>query len=154
MSVTLLKDVLISLGQLDRYFEGRTPVHLWRAHDPKKKPHPMDIVEEAFVRSDGKGRPPDITIEAVQGVAWVRVKTWPRGLSTWDKKGIPRGKNWTYYLISQGTPLPQGLALVLDYHNPDHDANHYTIAPDRDMPLETFRGLLRELFVKMSREVG
>jgi hypothetical protein len=47
MSVTLLKDVLISCGELDRYFDGRTPVHLWRAHDTRKMAHPMDLVEEA-----------------------------------------------------------------------------------------------------------
>jgi hypothetical protein len=90
----------------------------------------------------------------LQGAQWVRVTPEPRGLSTWDKKGIPRGKVWNHYRIPQGTPLPQGLVIVRDIFNPVHEAIHHTIAPDRDMPLETFRGLLREFFTQMAREVG
>lgn len=114
----------------------------------------MDLVEESYTRSDGRFRPPDITIENVRGAPWVRVAPEPRGLSTWNKKGIPPGKAWHYYRIPQGTPLPQGLVVVQDRYNPDHDATHHTLAPDRDMPLETFRGLLRDFFAKMAREVG
>jgi len=30
MKVTVLKDVMIDAGQIDRYFEGKVPVNLWR----------------------------------------------------------------------------------------------------------------------------
>ena len=94
MKVTVLKEVLISKGQVDRYFEGLTPIQLWRALNVRRNDHPFEFVEEPFVLSNGRPRPADITIETVSGSKWVRVAERPRGISTFDKPGVPRGKDW------------------------------------------------------------
>ena len=40
MSVTVLKDVLIAMGDGNRLFEEKVPVDLWRAHDTDRFLHP------------------------------------------------------------------------------------------------------------------
>jgi hypothetical protein len=56
----------------------------------------------------------------------VQVKDRPRGLSTFDKPGLPRGRDWEYYKIPKGTKLPVGLVIVRDEFNEDYGATHYT----------------------------
>jgi hypothetical protein len=145
MSVTLLKDVLIDRGEIDRYFAGTVPVTLWRALKRASPGGVFDFVEQVFLLSNGKPRPADITIEEHQGVRWVRVTNRPRGVSTFDKPGVPPGKGWDYFRIPAGTVLPDGLAIVRDELNTKYGATHYTIAPAHDMPLEQFRFLLEQL---------
>jgi hypothetical protein len=152
VKVTILKDVLIAKGQIDRYFEGATPVNLWRALNVKADRHLFDFVEEPFVLSNGQPRPADITIETIAGHKWVRVTERPRGISTFDKPGVPRGKDWVYYRIPAGTELRDGLAIVRDELNSRFGATHYTIAPAFDMPIERFRLLLNQLVQKVIRE--
>ena len=147
-----LRDILISRGQLEKFFDKRVPVTLWRAFDSKEMKHPMQLVETEIVRRSGKRRPPDITIELQNGQPWVFVENRPRGLSTWNKKVEFKAAHWKYYLIPAGTPLPPGLVVVEDNYNPDYDAVHHTLAPERDMPLATFRALLMDLFARMRQE--
>lgn len=97
--------------------------------------------------SNGKVRKPDLTIEN----GWVRVKHWPRGISTFDKPGIPSGKDWVHYKISAGTRLPSGLAIVQDSYNESFGATHYTIAPAHDMPIANFRYLLKSFAAEIER---
>ena len=87
------------------------------------------------------------------GERWVLVKDKPRGLSTFDKPGIPPGKGWEYYRIPAGTRLPEGLAIVEDNYNEKFKATHYTIAPAFDMPISQFKGKLLELAAELIREV-
>lgn len=148
----VLRDVLIAAGELDRYFEGRAPVTLWRAKK-KQAPGVFDIVEEEQMTARGP-RPADITIEEVDGEMWVRVKPSPRGASTFDKPNVFKGTGWEYYRIEAGTELPHGLAIVRDNYNPRFQAVHYTIAPAFDMPLTRFRALLQLLARMLVREVG
>ena len=137
----LLKDVLIEVGGLERYFGNSVPVNLWRA---KKSKLPISelfsLVETEVIRSRGAPRQPDITIEN----EWVKVRHRPRGISTFDKPDTFKGK-WEYFKIPAGTVLPEGLAIVKDNYNKAFGATHYTIAPDRDMPLSLFRQKLSEL---------
>jgi Tse2 ADP-ribosyltransferase toxins len=154
METTLLKDVLIQQGQIDRYYEGQVPVHLWRALNLKKNAALFDFVEDAFVMSNGRPRPADIQIVTRSGVKWVAVAQRPRGISTFDAPGVPKGNDWTYYRIPAGTILPQGLAIVRDEHNQRFDATHYTIAPAFDMPLLQFKLLLNKLAASTIKEVG
>jgi len=70
--------------------------------------------------SNGRARRPDITIEG----GWVRVRNAPRGISTFDRLGVPSGKDWVYYRIPQGTALPPGLAIVKDSYNDQMRATH------------------------------
>lgn len=139
--VELLKDVLIEVGGVKRYFGNHVPVNLWRA---KKTKAPIEelfsLVEKETIRPRGAPRQPDITIEN----DWVKVRNRPRGISTFDKPNTFKGK-WDYFKIPAGTILPEGLAIVKDNHNKTFGATHYTIAPDRDMPLILFRKKLNDL---------
>lgn len=162
MSVTVLKEVLITAGKLDRYFEGVVPLNLWRACNRKrassqaqKTGNIFDFVEEETILSNGRPRPADITIETrIGGAKWVSVKNRPRGVSTFDKPGCPKGKDWEYFRIPQGTVLPMGLAIVRDEFNSSFEATHYTIAPAYDMPLEQFKGLLVQLLKHVIKEAA
>ena len=79
MSITILKDVLIEKGKLDCYFDGKTPVNLWRALNKKSNQGVFDFFEQGFVLSNGRPRPADITIEIRNSVQWVCVKSNQEG---------------------------------------------------------------------------
>ncbi len=161
MSTIVLKDVLISAGKLEDYFDGKVPINLWRAFNKRQgkanragNEHIFGFVEEPIMLSNGLPRRADITIEMRNGVRWVSVASRPRGVSTFDKSGLPRGKDWEYFLIPQGTALPLGLAIVRDTYNSSFDATHYTIAPAYDMPLDHFKMLLSELAMHVIKEAA
>ncbi len=154
MSVTVLKDVLIHTNKLDRYFEGSTPVDLWRAKNRKSTADVFDFIEENTVLSNGRPRQADIKIEERNGAKWVSVKKQPRGISTFDQPGLPKGKNWDYYRIPKNTVLPDGLAIVKDQYNTMFQATHYTIAPAFDMPLTQFKSLLSVLAQRIIKEAS
>lgn len=145
MAITVLKDVMIEAGALDRYFEGKVPVDLWRAYNVANNQSPFDFVQAPFVLSNGRPRPADITIDEVNGLKWVYVRERPRGLSLFDKEGLPPGKDWRYLRIPQGTQLPEGLTLIRDERNERWGATHYTLAPAQDMLLSRFLELLARL---------
>ena len=147
----VLKDIYIEAGQLDRFFEGVVPVDLYRAKRREGR-SAFDFVEEAFVLSNGRPRPADITIRLVGDVKWVFIQDRPRGISTFDKSGVPPGKAWEYYLIPAGAELPEGLAITKDEYNNHFGATHYTIAPAHDMPLERFKFLLSVFSRSLVRE--
>lgn len=138
MDKTVLKEVFISLNELERYYDGLVPVNLWRGLNVKRNVGLFDLIEKPFKMSNGRTRKPDISIEN----GWVKVKHWPRGISTFDAPGVPQGKDWVHYKIAAGTKLPDGLAIVQDSFNESFQATHYTIAPAYDMPVATFRNLL------------
>jgi len=77
MTISVLRDILISKNQIDKYFEGVTPVNLWRALNIKHNTHPFGFVEQATVLSNGRPRSADLKIEMVRGEKWVRVKERP-----------------------------------------------------------------------------
>lgn len=145
VTITVLKDIMIASDRLRDYFDGRVPVDLWRAINSKRPGHIFDFVEREFVLSNGRPRPADISIEDRNGVPWVCVADRPRGVSVFDKRGVPAGKDWSYVKIARGTVLPAGLAIVNDGYRESYDASHYTIAPERDMTLEEFRSHLHRL---------
>lgn len=145
METKVLKEILVEQGEIDRYYEGQVPTSLWRALNHQRGMALFELIEEPFVMSNGRPRPPDITIVSRNKVPWVTVSEMPRGISTWDAPGIPGGKDWSYYRIPAGTILPEGLAIVRDHYNKKLDATHHTIAPARDMPLSHFKYLLNKL---------
>jgi hypothetical protein len=147
----ILKDILISAGDIDRYFE-QSPVNLWRAKRTTDKGSLFGLVEEDKVLSNGQLRPADITISEKNGVKWVSCRPSPRGISTFDKPNTFKGNSWEYYKIPEGTTLPSGLAIVKDKFNSRISATHYTIAPAYDMPLSLFRSLLNDLAANVVRE--
>lgn len=141
MEKTILKEVFISLNELERYYDGVVPVNLWRGLNIKKNMGLFEFIEKPFKMSNGRIRKPDISIEN----GWVKVKHWPRGISTFDSPGVPKGKDWVHYKIPAGTKLPEGLAIAQDSFNESFQATHYTVAPAYDMPVTRFRNLLNEL---------
>lgn len=154
MTITILKDVLIQAGKIDKYFEGAVPANLWRAKNRKSSGAVFDFIEENTVLSNGRPRQADIKIESRNGVKWVSVKQQPRGISTFDKAGLPKGKDWDYYRIPKGTELPIGLAIVKDQFNTKFQSTHYTIAPAYDMPLAQFKSLLGVLAQRIIKEAA
>ncbi|GAB2199492.1 Tse2 family ADP-ribosyltransferase toxin [Sessilibacter sp. MAH4] len=147
MEVVNLKDIFIAMDELERYFDGIVPVNLWRGLNVKRNVGLFDLIEAPFKMSNGKVRKPDLVIEH----GWVKVKHWPRGVSTFDKPGVPKGKDWVHYKIPSGTRLPNGLAIVKDSYNESFSATHYTIAPAHDMPIEKFRMLLKLFAAEIER---
>lgn len=147
MDLTNLKDVFISMGELERYFDGVVPVNLWRGLNIKRNTALFDLIESPFKMSNGKVRKPDLTIEK----GWVKVKLWPRGISTFDKPGVPKGKDWVHYKIPAGTRIPTGLVIVQDSYNESFAATHYTIAPAHDMAIANFRLLLKNFAAEIAR---
>lgn len=152
MQITFLRDVLIARGEIDRLYQGEAPVTLWRAMNVRHNKSPMEFVEKGFVMSNGRPRKADIKIANINGTDWVLVKDRPRGLSTFDKPGLPKGRDWEYYKIPKGTKLPVGLVVVRDEFNEDYRATHYTLAPATDMPLDHFKALLTQLAMSLRRE--
>ncbi len=149
----VLKDILISVGDLDRYYEN-SPVNLWRAKRIKDNGSLFGLVEKDKILSNGQVRPADIKIISKNGVEWVSCKPSPRGISTFDKPNIFKGNSWEYYKIPQGTKLPSGLAIVKDKYNSRMNATHYTLAPVCDMPLAQFKSLLDRLAIIVKRDVA
>lgn len=152
--VQALKDVLIEAGEIDRYFDGHAPVPLWRARKKDATTGIFELVEKEVVREGRRPRPADITIKPVDGEDWVFVKNFPRGLSTFDKPRVFRGRSWEYYRIEAGTELPHGLAIVRDGYNRAYGAHHYTIAPAWDMKLADFKKLLTILAKSLIKEAA
>jgi len=151
----VLRDVLIQAGQIDKYFDGHAPVTLWRAKRKDAPGEVFDVVEKPLYRPGGIPRPADIRVEQRKdGTKWVRVEYFPRGVSTFDAPHTFKGSSWEYYRIEAGTELPDGLAIVKDGYNRTYGANHYTIAPAWDMPLDHFKSLLRQLATKLIREAA
>ena len=136
------------------YFEGVVPVNLWRALNRKTNVRIFDFIEKGFTLSSGRPRPADIKVENRNGIKWVCVNDRPRGLSTFDQKGLPKGKDWEYFRIPKGTVLPQGLAIVKDEYNTQFDATHYTIAPAFDMPLSQFKAKSQQLAKLLIKEAA
>lgn len=150
----ILKDILIARGQVDRYFDTRVPVDLWRAKKTGENEPLFQIVDRQVLRANGKVRPPDITIDVRGGVPWVSVQERPRGLSVFDRPDMFARGQWEYYRIPAGTEIPAGLAIVDDGPSQAVAARHYTVAPARAMPLAMFRQLLAQLAKMMIREAA
>jgi hypothetical protein len=147
-----LKEILIDAGEIDKYFEDKVPVNLWRARNLSNKEPIFGMVEHKIIRNNGKVRPADITIYKKDGIDWVSVKDRPRGISTFDKPSVFKRGRWDYYKIPAGTEIPNGLAIIEDGYNVALGAKHYTIAPAFDMPLSQFKHLLNTLAQILVRE--
>ncbi len=149
--IEVLKDILISSGNIDQYYE-EAPVNLWRAKKIRNKGSLFGLVEQDQILSNGQIRPADITIFNKNGAKWVTCRPSPRGISTFDKPNTFKGNSWEYYKIPCGTVLPTGLAIIKDKFNRRIGATHYTIAPAYDMPLFHFKSLLNRLAILVVRE--
>lgn len=90
----------------------------------------------------------DIAVYQKTGVAYVRANG--NGFSTFDHitTGMKRqGKN--IWMIKKGITIPFGLKIVHD--RTPGKKGHYMIAPNQDMPLMKYLGLLQELGADMTK---
>ena len=149
-----LREILIATGDIDKYFDDKVPINLWRAKNLSHKNSIFSMVEQKIVRNNGKVRPADITIYKKNNIEWISVKDRPRGISTFDKPNVFHRGRWEYYKIPAGTEIPNGLAVVEDGFNIALGAKHYTIAPAFDMPLTQFKNLLNIFAQSLIKETG
>ncbi len=90
----------------------------------------------------------DVPVYEKNGIAYVRANG--NGFSTFDHitSGMKRqGKN--VWKIKKGIVVPQGLKIVHD--RTPSKKGHFMIAPERDMPLMKYLGLLQELGSDMTK---
>ena len=89
-------------------------------------------------------RQDEIMTTVFQGVTMVIANN--NGVSVWTKEGIiEKGLTGYAWLIKAGIGLSIGLKLVSD------TPGHYMLAPIRNMPLDTYKGLLEEMGVKCEK---
>jgi hypothetical protein len=90
----------------------------------------------------------DVTTYERSGILYVRANG--NGFSTFDHltTGMKRqGKN--VWKIKKGIPIPSELKIVHD--RTPTKKGHFMIAPDKDMPLMKYLGLLQELGADMTK---
>ncbi len=86
-------------------------------------------------------RQDEVMTTTIKGVTIVIANN--NGISLWTKEGIiEKGLSGYAWLIKSGGTLPIGLKLVND------TPGHYMLAPIRNMPLDTYKGLLEEMGMK------
>ena len=149
----VLKDILISASEIDRYFE-ESSTNLWRAKKTKDKGSLIGLAEGGDILSNGKVKTTDITIALRNETKWVLCKPAPKGTSAFDDPNTLKGSPWEYYKIPAGTKLPTGLTIVKDNFNNKMDTTNYAIAPTHDMPLSNFKLLLNQLAALVARKVA
>lgn len=103
----ILKDILFSTGDIDRYYES-APVNLWRAKRITDRGALFGLVERDKILSNGQLRAADITISVKDGVKWVSCKHSPRGISTFDKPNTFKGSSWSITRFRAAPSCRQG----------------------------------------------
>ncbi len=90
-------------------------------------------------------RPTEINTREVKGVTMVKANN--RGVSVYTLEGLKAeqltGFAWKF---KKNTPVVKDLKLVSD-----DKPGHYVLAPAREMPLDTYKGLLEEMGVKCDK---
>ena len=89
-----------------------------------------------------KIRPGEIDLIEVNGIKMIVANA--KGVSLYNKTGLDMVplKGWVWE-ISANTQLPFGLKLIKD----DRPEGHYTLCPNRNMPVNEFVGLLESVVV-------
>lgn len=137
-----LKAIYERAGMLVRYFDKTVPRDLFRGQSRSelKQGLPAIYPNPGFIRKDGKPRPSDVRIFERDGKKYVAgcrcIYGEHRGVSVFDRvnSDLP-GFRWLK--LPKGTGIPEALAITQDGDSRER-ANHYTIAPKDDMPLELF----------------
>ena len=83
-------------------------------------------------------RKDEVSLIVINGVTVVVANN--KGVSVWTKEGvIDKGLTGYAWLIKGGSAIPFGLKIVND------TKGHYLLAPAKNMPLDTYKGLLEEM---------
>jgi hypothetical protein len=139
-----LEDILISRGELDLIYDGRSGLHLWRAiHRESSSTNPL--YPDFYARTiRGSLRRPDVTVKEIGGVEYVEAELG-KGTSLFDKVGTFGFANFDYFEIPSGTEVPVGLIIIKGEFNPKYCATHYSICPNHRMTKDHFVALLDTL---------
>lgn len=152
-----LKNIYQAEGLSKCYFDGLTPVNLYREQKKDKFTDLENILRpelEGWPTKDGGFREPDVEVFKGPNVglfvrrcmgAASKVEHY-RGVSIGTQpRRIALRSSWLAFKIPAGTEIPQPLAITRDHEKPGRDGIHYTVAPKYDMPLGTFLEWLQVL---------
>lgn len=143
-------------GLLKYYFDEKVPRDLFRGQRKTEARQGLPILHPdlGVKRSDGTTRLADVKIVEQDGKRIVKgcrcVKGDYRGLSTFDRKDPTLG-GFMWHRLPKATDIPVALAITQDSDRTDR-ANHFTIAPKDDMPLELFHVWLNALASRLIAE--
>ena len=151
-----LKNIYKEAGHLAYYFDKAVPCDLFRGQSrtESRQGQPVLYPNPGFKRKDGSQRLPDVCIVERDGKKIVLgcrcIHGDYRGVSTFDRKNTAlAGFRW--FKLSKGTDIPEAIAITQDSNFKDR-ANHFTIAPKDDMPLDLFQVWLNTLGNHMAED--
>jgi hypothetical protein len=152
----VLKNLYRDANSLRYYFDDAVPRDLFRGRSKSEAKQGLPLLHPnpGFTRKDGSVRLPDVKVverDGRQVVLGCRCLAGDyRGVSTFDRKNTKLG-GFTWHRLPKDTPIPAALAITQDSDFSDR-ANHFTIAPKDDMPLELFQVWLNDLGKHMQDE--
>jgi len=144
-----LKNLYRDADSLRFYFDDAVPRDLFRGQSKSEAKQGLPVLHPnpGFKRKDGSVRLPDVKVvqrEGKQVVLGCRCLAGDyRGVSTFDRKNTKLG-GFTWHRLAKGVAIPKALAIMQDSDFTDR-ANHFTIAPKDDMPLDLFQVWLNDL---------
>ncbi len=148
-----LRNIYKKENKLAYYFDEKVPCDLYRGQRDvdAKKGLPRIYPNPGFNRGNGQIRPADVKIVERDGNKFVlgcrATSGFFRGVSTFDRKN-PDLSGFRWFCLPMGVEIPEALAITQESAHKDR-ANHYTIAPKDDMPLELFLAWLKVLDNKL-----
>ena len=151
-----LKNIYRDAGRIAYYFDSIVPCDLFRGQSrtEAKQGQPILYPNPGFERKDGSRRLPDVRIIERNGKKIVLgcrcIHGDYRGVSTFDRKNtaLP-GFRW--FKLPEGKEIPKAVAITQESDFKDR-ANHFTVAPKDDMPLELFQVWLNTLGSYMAED--
>lgn len=144
MALKTLEEIIIERGDIEKLYRVDWNVTLWRAVaiDSLHGSNPLYPDLKNRVLANGDIRRPDVSVYTdAHGVQRVKAQEG-RGTSLTDKEGVFGFKKWGYVAIPAGTLIPNALIITRDHFVTGKDCWHYSISPNRDMPVDE---LLRAL---------
>lgn len=148
-----LRNIYKKENKLAYYFDETVPCDLYRGQRDvdAKKGLPRIYPNPGFNRGNGQIRPADVKIVERDGNKFVlgcrATSGFFRGVSPFDRKN-PDLSGFRWFCLPMGVEIPEALAITQESAHKDR-ANHYTIAPKDDMPLELFLAWLKVLDNKL-----
>ncbi len=129
-----LEDILISIGEVEKIYRGKSTLHFWRGLSlGDGRPNPLHPDLEQRILPSGNVRDPGVGKELRNGVWYVKAEIG-KGTSIVDKEGIFGYKKWEYLVIPAGTIIPKEIIITKDHYMQKKKCWHYSISPNYDMP--------------------
>ncbi|MDD5367043.1 MAG: hypothetical protein PHR30_17025 [Gallionellaceae bacterium] len=151
-----LRNLYKEAGRLAYFFDKAVPCDLFRGQSrtEAKQGLPVLYPNPGFKRKDGSLRLPDVRIVERDGKKIVLgcrcLHGDYRGVSTFDRKNTTL-PGFSWFRLPKGTEIPQAIAITQDSDYKDR-ANHFTVSPKDDMPLELFQVWLNALGKYMAED--